>query len=266
VTGWSPLWSGGRMKRRAAMLALGLTTAAALGAAVFTSAEAQETKVSLKGKISGGEGLLNQAWVEAADPKNHRYTFRQRSTTVGETAKRLAAYLPKELAIVALGTGATANSKPYVVHVSGGRTTPVMIVVPEGQNIQFVNDDPFNHRLYDKDKVAGGLAADDLKPTTQRVWKPPKAGVYEIRDELFPSVRSYVVVEPGAVAVTYPNTKNEWVFDALAPGDYEIVAFFAGKKTGTPLKFTVKPAPAAQEASEPLAVGGGAKDGKEKEP
>jgi hypothetical protein len=253
------------LTRRAGLCALGALTAAGVGAAVFASAEAQETKISVKGKISGGDGLLNPAWVEAADPKNHRYTFRQRSTTVGEQAKRLTAYLPKELAIVATGSGAAASGKPLVVHVSGGRTTPVMVVVPEGQNIQFVNDDPFNHRIYDKDKVGGGLGADDLKPQSQRVWKPPKPGVYEIRDELFPSVRSWIVVEPSAVAVTYPNSKNEFLFDALGPGDYEIVAYFAGKRVGTPIKFTVKNAPAAQEVSEPLSLGGG-KDSKEKEP
>jgi hypothetical protein len=240
-----------------ALLAL---TAAAVGGGVIAAtvvlAEAQETKVSLKGRITGGDSLLNAAWVEAADPKNHRYTFRQRSTTVGDQAKRLSSYLPKELAIVAHGSAGAANSKPLVVHVSGGRTTPVTIVVPEGQNIQFVNDDPFTHRLHDKDKVGGGLAVDDLKPNAQRVWKPPKPGVYEIRDELFPSVRSWVVVDASVAAVTYPNLKGEFSFEALAPGDYEIAGYHAGKRVGTALKFTVKNAPAAQDISEPLAVGG----------
>ncbi len=219
-------------------------------------ADAQETqtKVAIKGRVEGGGQLFNPVWVEASDPQNHRYTFRQRSTTVGADARRLSAYLPKELAVVALGAGASAGSTPVQVHVSGGRTTPVTIVVPSGQQIQFVNADPFPHRLYETKGVKDGLAPETTKPQGQRVWKPPADGVYEIRDELFPSVRSWVVVEPKAVAVGRVDFKNEFHVSGLLPGEYVLQGYHAGQKVGDPLKIEVRGAPDTQDVRDPLVV------------
>ena len=243
-------------RRRAILLALLLAPAAA-ATVVYATAEAQEpeVKVTVKGKVQGGETLFNPVWIEAATPANHRYTFRQPSTTVGSGAKKLSSYLPKELAVVALGDGAAAGSTPTQVHVSGGRTNPVTIVIPEGQNVQFINDDPFPHRLYDTEGVKDGLGKEATKPGSQRVWKPPAVGVYEIRDELFPSVRSWVVVEPRAVAVGRINFKGEFVVAGLKPGEYELQGYHTGKKVGDPLKIEVRPAPETQESRDPLVVG-----------
>jgi plastocyanin len=245
---------GGR--RRAILLALLLVPAAA-GTIVYATAQAQEpdVKVTVKGKVQGGNMLFNPVWIEAATPANNRYTFRQPSTTVGSGAKKLSAYLPKELAVVALGAGAAAGSSPTQVHVSGGRTSPSTIVIPEGQNVQFINDDPFPHQLYDTEGVKDGLGKEATKPGGQRVWKPPAVGVYEIRDELFPSVRSWVVVEPKAFAVGKINFKGEFVVPGLKPGEYELQGYHAGKKVGDPLKIEVRPAPETQESREPLVVG-----------
>lgn len=229
----------------------------AAASALYATAEAQETqtKVTMKGKVEGGHTLLNPVWVEASMPASHRYSFRQRSTTVGADAKRLTADLPRELAVVALGSGAKATSTPVQVHVSGGRTTPSTIVVAEGQQIQFVNDDPFPHKLYATEEVKDGLGPEATKPGGQRIWQPPSAGVFEIRDELFPSVRSWVVVEPKAVAVGRVNFKGEFVVAGLLPGEYQLQGYHAGKKVGDPLTIEVRPVPDTQEAREPLVVG-----------
>jgi hypothetical protein len=245
---------GGR--RRAILLALLLVPAAA-GTIVFATAQAQqpEVKVTFKGKVQGGNTLFNPVWIEAATPANNRYTFRQPSTTVGSGSKKLTSYLPRELAVVVLGDGAAAGTSPTQVHVSGGRTTPSTIVIPAGQNVQFINDDPFPHQLYDTEGVKDGLGKEATKPGGQRVWKPPAVGVYEIRDELFPSVRSWVVVEPKAIAVGKISFKGEFVVAGLTPGEYELQGFHAGKKVGDPLKIEVRPAPEVQESREPLVVG-----------
>lgn len=245
-------------RRRAIYFGLLLVPAMA-GTVVYATAQAQETetKVTIKGKIEGGDKLYNPVWIEAATPANNRYTFRQPSTTVGSSIKKLSAYLPRELAVVALGAGAKANSTPTQVHVSGGRTTPSTIVIAEGQNIQFVNDDPFPHQLYDTEGIKDGLAKEAIKPGGQRVWKPPAVGVYEIRDELFPSVRSWVVVEPKAVAVGRVNFKGEFIVAGLKPGEYELQGFHAGKKVGDPLKIEVRTAPETQESRDPLVVAKG---------
>ncbi len=243
--------------RRRRAIFFGLVVAPGVAATVvYATADAQETqaKVTIKGKVEGGRKLFNPVWLEAATPSNHRYTFRQPSTTVGSAAKKLSAYLPKELAVVALGDGAQPSSTPVQIHVSGGRTDPVTIVIPVGQNIQFVNDDPFPHQLYDTKLVKDGLGKEATKSGGQRVWKPPAAGVYEIRDVLFPSVRSWVVVEAKAVATGRVNFKGEFAVPGLAPGAYELQGYHAGKKVGASLKIEVRPVPEIQISRDPLVV------------
>jgi hypothetical protein len=233
----------------------GLLGLLALGGGESASVAA-EKKVAAKGRSKGGDLLLNPVWVDAAKPENHRYSmFRTRSTSVGEQAKRLTAYLPKELCIAALkkeGNGGTRAT--IVVGVSGGRTSPVTLVVAEGQTIQFVNHDPFPHKLYDVGKD-GGLPQEETKAGATRTWKPAKSGTIEIRDALFPSVRSWVVVEPKVAATGYPNVGGDYVVRDLEPGSYELVAYFAGARTGKPLDLEVKAAGGdEQDVREPLVV------------
>ena len=234
------------------------------------AAEAQEEaepKVSIKGRIVGGNSLLNPVWSEAKDPKNHRYSFRVPSATVGPNAKKLTAYLPKELCIVALTTAAASpSSLPVQVHVSGGRTTPSTLVVAEGQNVQFVNDDPFPHKLYDAAKTKGGMAPEDTKPTGQRIWKPPAVGKYEIRDAYFPSVRTWIVVEPKAAGFGFPKVSNpkEFIIPDLLPGTYELQAYFKGEPVGKKLPMTVRPKVPLQPVPQALVVAEKKKDDKSK--
>ena len=241
--------------RRAGAGLLGAALLVTLGATTTPHANAQEgeTKVAVKGRLLGGNQLLNPVWVEAKDPKNHRYTFRQPSTTVGKAAKKLTAYIPKEVAIAALGDG-PRPSGTVTMHISGGRTTPVTVVLAEGQNVQFVNHDPFTHMLYSVTEGNGMMAAEKTDKDKQRTWKPPKAGVYEVRDKLFPSVRSWIVVEPNVVAMGTPINANEFVVPDLTPGSYELRAYFSGKAVGKPLKIDVKPAPALQPLPGPLVL------------
>lgn len=250
--------------RRVSIALLGAALVATLGAAVTTrSAGAQETKITVKGRMIGGDLLLNPVWVEAKNPKNHRYTFRQPSTTVGKQAKKLTAYLPKEVAIAALGDGPPPTGT-VTMHVSGGRTTPVTVVVAEGQNVQFVNHDPFDHMLYSVTEGAGTMAAEKTGKDQQRTWKPPKAGVYEVRDKLFPSVRSWIVVEPKVVAMGSPTSDKEYVIPDLTPGSYELRAYHSGEAIGKPLPIEVTPVPAVQTITTPLVLADKKKKAEEK--
>ncbi len=220
------------------------------------AATGDEKKVGVKGHIQGGDTLLNPVWNEAKDPKSHRYSFRTPSTSVGKQAKRLTAHLPKELCIAALHKegGGTPRGTPVPVGVSGGRTSPVTLVVSEGTPVQFINYDPFPHRLFDSGKD-GGFGPEDMKPGGSRTWKPPKSGTFEIRDALFPSVRSWVVVEPRTAQTTYPTLAGDYAVHDLDPGAYEFQAYFMGKAVGKPLSFDVKKAPDEQEIRDPLVVG-----------
>jgi hypothetical protein len=193
---------------------------------------------TVKGKVVGTAKLLNPVWNEAKDPNLHRYSFREPSPTVRPDVWTLTGFFPKELAIVALGEKGTPKGT-LPVTIAGGRTTPVTIVVPAGQAVQFTNADPFPHKLYDTGKK--GLQPVETGPTKSRSWTPPGPGKYEIRDELAPSIRSWIVVEPRAVAVTYPDRKGDFAID-LDPGSYSLRAYYDGEPVGTEQAIVVTPA------------------------
>jgi hypothetical protein len=210
--------------------------------------------VTAKGKVSGAEKLLNPIWNEAKDPAAHRYTFREPSPTVRPDVRNLTGHLPKELCVVALGDKGTAQKTPVVVTIAGGRTTPVTLVVPEGQIIQFTNRDPFPHKIYE---VKGnGLGAVETASLKDRSWTPPGPGKYEIRDQFAPSVRSWVVVEPKAIATAYPNRKGEFSIQ-VEPGTYKLRGYFNGEPVGKELDVTVTQFPAEQPLKGDLVVAEG---------
>src|SRR5262249_25691465 len=147
-----------------------------------------------KGKTVGTAKLMNPVWAEAKDPKNNRYTFREPSATVRPDVRNLTGFLPKELCIAALAAEKGAPLKvPLRMIVAGGRTTPVTLVVAEGQTIQFENHDPFPHKIYEV-SGKGGLGPAEMAPTKSRSWTAPSVGKWEIRDQTSPSIRAWVVV------------------------------------------------------------------------
>jgi hypothetical protein len=193
----------------------------------------------VKGKVLGLEKLMNPVWNEAKDVAAHRFSWREPSPTVRAEFRNLFAYAPKEVCIAALATSAQQPPPmPMLITVGGGRTSHVTVVVAPGTRIIFENRDPYPHRLF-------GVGISTLLPpgTTaalgKREWSAPPPGKYEIRDELFPSVRSWIVVEPNVAAITYPTTAGAYQFQQLGPGEYTIKAYFAGAPTGTPKTLTI---------------------------
>lgn len=208
--------------------------------------------VTLKGRIAGGGKLMNPVWNEAKEPQNHHYTFREPSATVRADARQLTGFLPKELCIAALGDKGAPNKAPLRMAIAGGRTSPVTLVVAEGQQIQFDNGDPFPHRIYD---TTNKLIEGDIPPGGKRGWTPPNGpGKYEIRDKTAPSIRSWIVVEPKTVAVSYPDRKGEFTID-VEPGKYKLRAYFNGEPVGQELDVDARPGPAEQPLKGPLNLG-----------
>lgn len=231
-----------RLVRRIALaLALLVVPGAALAATV-----------TVKGKTAGTKKLLNPVWNEAKDPKANRYTFREPSATVRAELRTLTGYLPKELCIAALAEKGTALKVPLRVVVAGGRTSPVTLVVAEGQQIQFENQDPFPHKLYDTESK--GLQPAEMAAAKSRTWTPPGPGKYEIRDQLAPSIRSWIVVEPRAAGVAYPDRQGAFSVD-LEPGKYTLRAYYSGEPVGTDLEINVAPVPSEQLLREQLKLG-----------
>jgi plastocyanin len=236
--------SGGWLLRRAAVaLALMVVPGAALAATI-----------TVKGRTVGANKLQNPVWNEASAPKLHRYTFREPSPTVRADVRTLTAHLPKELCIAALVPGEGKAKQPYRVVIAGGRTSPVTLVVASGQQIQFENGDPFPHRIYVVGADPKGLPPVDMAQAKTRAWTPPGPGKYEIRDQLAPSVRSWIVVEPHVVNVGYPDRKGDFQID-LEPGDYTLRGYFNGDAVGVELPIKVTPAPVKQPLRAPLVVG-----------
>lgn len=230
----------GKKSRFAFALALLLVPGVAFGAGV-----------TVKGRLAGTQKLLNPVWNEAKDPQNHRYTFREPSVTTRLDARVLTAQLDQEVAIVAVND-AGGTVKGQVMQLKGGRISPVTMVVTQGVTVQIENKDPFPHRLYDTGNK--GLQVGETPANKSRSWLPPGPGKYEIRDQASPSVRGWIVVEPKAVSLAYPDRKGEFLID-LDPGKYKLRAYHNGEMVGKELDLVVNPAPATQLLKAPLVAG-----------
>ncbi len=212
------------------MLLVGL---AMLG--VASTAEASK----VKGKVANWQNLVNPVWHEARDPKKRGYSFREPVPTVRAEMRRLFPHIPKELCIAALATTKQPAPKiPVLIRVGGGRTTPVTIVVPPGTQLQFKNTDPFKHRLYAVGVKEFG-PSDTIKGNV-RAWTVPKAGSFEIRDELAPSLRFWVIAEPNVAGIAYPSLKGDFLLTVEGEGEHTVQAYFSGKKVGPPTTVELK--------------------------
>lgn len=193
----------------------------------------------IQGRIAGFEHLENPVWAEAKDPKARGYSFRELVPTVPAKFRKLFPHIPKEVCLAALADQPQPPSKPVLIRVGGGRTTPVTIVVTPGTRLIFQNTDPFTHRLYGVGVQSFGPS--DSAKGAKREWTVPAAGSYEIRDELAPSLRMWVVAEPNVAAIAYPSMKGEFRLQVDQPGTYQVQAFFSGQKIGPAMTAEVGP-------------------------
>jgi hypothetical protein len=207
----------------------------ALGAlALFGASPAYAERIS--GQLAGFEHLRNPVWAEAKEPSKHGYTFRELVPTVPAQFRHLFPHIPKEICVAALSTEKQAPKPAVLVRIGGGRTTPVTIVVPPKTKLTFRNTDPFTHRLY-----AVGLKTftpNDTARGSEREWTVPQAGTFEIRDELAPSLRMFVVAEANVAAIAYPSMDGRFALTVDQPGEYRVQAYFAGKPVGPALPIT----------------------------
>jgi hypothetical protein len=208
-----------------------------LGLAVL-AVPATAAASKIRGRLEGFRLLSNPVWTDARDPKLHGYSFREPVPTVRAEFRRLFPHVPKELCVAALAATPQKAPPPILIRVGGGRTTPVTIVVPPGTRLTFQNTDPFKHRLYGVG-IKTFPPNDSIRGAT-RDWTVPEAGTYEVRDELAPSLRMWIVSEPTVATVSYPSLKGEFALNVEQPGDYTVQAFFAGKKIGQPISVKVE--------------------------
>lgn len=227
----------------AALVALGATVTAGSSFATGT----------LRGRITGQDKLLPEVYAEAAKPDAHRYTWREPSPTVRPEFRALSATPSRDVCIAATINGSPSPMQPLLVRVTGGRTEKSTYVVSPGTKLVFENRDPFPHRLVQKEWKA------EINAGAQREWQAPGPGRFEFRDELFPSLRTYVVVDPQVVSTIYPGRDGAFAM-GLAPGEYVIKAYFQGNPVGKQLSLLVRDkVPTDVKEALNLAEGGGAK-------
>jgi len=207
--------------------------------AALTALPGSADAAKVKGKLTNFMYLVNPVWEDARDPKKRGYSFREIVPTVPAKFRKLFPHIPKEICVAALAPAKQeADKKPVLIRVGGGRTTPVTIVVAPGTRLRFKNTDPFTHRLYGVGQTT--FPPNDTIKGATRDWQVPKAGSFEIRDELAPSLRMWIVAEPNVAAIAYPSMKGEFMLSVPDDGEYTVQAYFSGKKVGDGLPVTLQ--------------------------
>lgn len=226
-----------------------------LSAFALLTASGRAGPPNVKGKVTGYDKLTPEVYAEAAKPEARRWSWREPSPSVAPQFRALSANPSRDICIAAT-TGANQEKQEFRMTVTGGRVFPTTIVVTPNTSLVFKNFDPFKHRIYvTNGKGERVLAAEDLQANGARTWAAQGAGQYQVRDELFPSVRTYVVVDPQVVQVAYPGRDGAFAF-ALPSGDYVLKAYFNGKPVGKTINFAAKDK-GTVELKDPLNVGEG---------
>jgi plastocyanin len=238
-----------RYSQRTLFVAVLATATCIFAAKAFANAR-------VTGKITGFDKLVPDVYAEAAkDP--HRYSWRDVSPTVAQQFKVLSDSPSREICMAAFTPGDQPAHEPVLVKVTGGRTTPATIVVSPGTHLAFKNADPFPHRLYQVNEPK--WPATSTNPNSQRDWTATTPGKFEIRDELFPSVRMYIVVDKQVIDFVYPDRDGGFALN-LPQGDYVLKAFFGGKQVGHDINgIHVGNKEAPVDIKDPLTVGGDSK-------
>jgi len=232
-------------------LPLLLIAAAASLAAALPSLSATAWAGQVKGRIDGQDTLIPAVFVEASKPDSHRFTWREPSPTVRAEFRALTANPSRDVCIAALAEAPPPPHDPILVRITGGRTLPTTLVVSPGTRLSFENHDPFPHRLYIVSSTT--WRAETIDSNRHREWTaPPGKGRFEVRDELFPSVRSFVNVEPLVAAIAFPGRDGAFALD-LPAGNFTLRAYFDGHPVGRALSVTTKDK-GLVELKDPLSV------------
>jgi hypothetical protein len=220
-----------------------------LGALATLTLSSRAAGPNVKGKIAGQDKLIPEVYAEAAKPESHHWTWREPSPSVAAQFRTLSANPSRDICIAATNSAQNGPQEPIRMTVTGGRVFPTTIVVSPGTQLAFKNFDPFKHRLYVMGQPT--MKPDDLQANAVRQWTAPGPGKYEVRDELFPSVRTWIVVDAQVVASVFPGRDGAFGF-TLPAGDYVLKAFFNGRNVGKPVNVNAKDR--TVELKEPLSV------------
>jgi hypothetical protein len=199
--------------------------------AAFLAASGAAFAGPVRGRINGQEKLVPDVYAEAAKTDAHRYTWREPSPTVKQEFRVLSGNPLREICVAAIaGQQQPAHEPAHLIKITGGRTIPATIAIANGTRLAFKNYDPFPHRLYIKDSPT--FKPETTNPNGQREFAlPTGGGRFEVRDELFPSLRTFIVVDQFVADIAYPGRDGAFELN-LGPGDYLLKAYFNGRIVG----------------------------------
>jgi hypothetical protein len=193
---------------------------------------------TIKGRVNGQDKLLPDVYAEAAKPEAHRFTWREPSPSVRADFRALSGNPSRDLCIAALSSNNAPQHDPILIRVTGGHTIPTTIVISPNTRLSFENHDPFPHRLY----IVGNATwkAENIEAARHRDWTAPNGQArFEFRDELFPSVRTFVVVDPQVMEAVLPGRDGAFQMN-LPAGDFVLKAYFNGRQVGRAVSVTSK--------------------------
>jgi hypothetical protein len=231
----------------------GVLAASAL--ASLPSLAGNATPAAIKGKLAGWEKLSPQVYADATKIDAHRYTWREPSPTVKSDFRKLSPNVGRDVCVAAFINGTAQPHDGKIITVTGGRATPSTIVVAPGSRLVFKNVDPFPHSLFEVGNAS--WAANPTAPGSSRDWSGTSPGIHEVRDQLFPSVAMYILVDPAAAEFAYPDHEGAFTM-TLPPGEYTLKVFFEGKQVSKPVE-NLKLGEKGFEIKEPIALGGDSK-------
>jgi hypothetical protein len=161
----------------------------------------------LKGRITGKRSSFPTCTSRRSKPDSHRFTWREPSPTVRAEFRALSGNPSRDLCIAAFSARAAPPPEPTTrssCASPAGTPSPPPSSSRPGRGSPSRITIPF--LTASSSPAAPTWGAETIETTRRREWSaPPGAGRYEFRDELFPSVRTYVVVDPQVVDIAYPG-------------------------------------------------------------
>jgi len=128
-----------------------------------------------------------------------------------------------EISVVLVGE-AEAPPIGCAYALRGGGLAPATIVVRTGTDLDIANHDGCAHELYVDD--IEGFSAGPVAPGSGRTARMPReAGVFTIRDALYPHVRGHLHVISDLVACARLEPSGAYRFTDVEPGEYTLRAY-----------------------------------------
>ncbi len=142
----------------------------------------------------------------------------QTGTITGKVEATPAKYLPETVVYVVKAPG-TFTPKTEKMDQKALAFAPHLLVITQGDTVEFLNHDTVAHNVYSPDDTAYNLGT--FKPGEDRKHKFDETGAYSQLCSIHPEMLGYIYVNqnPYAAAV---DAKGHYVIKDVPPGSYQL--------------------------------------------